>query len=74
MSANLACKYIFFICRFPYNPPKIITWTADFPSPPKEVVLRIIAPKTPSSSAEFEPANLGSNAKHDNHYTTEAEV
>jgi hypothetical protein len=25
----------------------------------------------PLSSAGFEPANLGSNGKHDNHYTTE---
>jgi hypothetical protein len=30
-----------------------------------------IAIKNPSSSAGFQPANLGSNCKHNNHYTTE---
>jgi hypothetical protein len=41
-------------------------------SPLKEVVLRIfIALKNTSSSAAFVPANLGSNGKHDYHYTTE---
>jgi hypothetical protein len=39
--------------------------------PPKEGVLPIfVAPKSPSPSARFEPANLGSNGKHANHYTT----
>jgi hypothetical protein len=34
----------------------------------KEVVLLIfIALENPSSSAGYEPANLGSNGKHDNH-------
>jgi hypothetical protein len=34
----------------------------------KEVVLRIVITlKNPSSSAGLEPANLGSNGKHDNH-------
>jgi hypothetical protein len=43
-----------------------------FISPPKEGVLRIfITLKNPSPSAEFKPANLGSNVKHANHYTTE---
>jgi hypothetical protein len=38
--------------------------TDDFTSPPKEVVLRIfITLKNPSSSAGFEPANLGSSGK-----------
>jgi hypothetical protein len=52
---------------------KILRHGADgFTSPPKEVVLRIvIALKIPSLSAGFEPANLGSNGKHDNNYTTE---
>jgi hypothetical protein len=37
-----------------------------------KVVLRIfIALKNPSLSAGFENANLGSNGKHANHYTTE---
>jgi hypothetical protein len=30
-----------------------------------------IAFENPPLSAEFEPANLGFNNKHDNHYTTE---
>jgi hypothetical protein len=29
--------------------------------------------KSPSSSAGFEPANLGSSGKHHNHYTTEGD-
>jgi hypothetical protein len=29
--------------------------------------------KNLSSSAGFKPANLGSNGKHDNHYTTDGE-
>jgi hypothetical protein len=41
-------------------------------SPLTEGVLRIfIAPKSPSPLAEIEPANLESNGKHANHYTTE---
>jgi hypothetical protein len=36
-------------------------------------VLRIlIAFKNPFSSAGFEPASLGSNGKHANHWTTES--
>jgi hypothetical protein len=43
-----------------------------FTSPPKEGVLQIfITHKNPSLSAGFEPVNLGSNGKNDNHYTTE---
>jgi hypothetical protein len=42
------------------------------PTPPKESLQQIfIAIKNPSPSAVFEPANLGSNDKHANHYTTE---
>jgi hypothetical protein len=51
---------------------KISGHGADGSSPPKEIVLRIsMALKNPSFLAGFEPANLGSNGKHDNHYTTE---
>jgi hypothetical protein len=39
-------------------------------SPPKEGVLRIFL----SPSAGFEPANLGSNVKHRNDFTTEDDV
>jgi hypothetical protein len=42
-----------------------------FISHPKERVLwNFIALSNPSSSAWFEPANLGPNGKHTNHYTT----
>jgi hypothetical protein len=38
-------------------------------------VLRIsVALKNLSSPAESEPENLGSNGKHDNHYTTENDI
>jgi len=41
-----------------------------FTSPPKEGVLRIfISLKQSISSVGSEPANLGSNCKHANHYT-----
>jgi hypothetical protein len=48
---------------------KILRYGADsFTSLLKEVVLRIfIAFKNPSSSAGFEPDNLGSNGKHVNY-------
>jgi hypothetical protein len=36
------------------------------------VLQNSIACKNPLPSAGFEPANLGSNGKHTNHYTTEA--
>jgi hypothetical protein len=46
--------------------------TALLPPPPKEVVQWIfIALTSPSSSARFEPANLGSSGKHTNYWTTE---
>jgi hypothetical protein len=41
-----------------------------FTSPPKEGMLW--SPLQSVASSEFEPANLGSNGKHANHYTTEA--
>jgi hypothetical protein len=45
-----------------------LSYSDGFTSPPKEIVLRIfIALKNPSYSVGFEPANLGSNDKHDNH-------
>jgi hypothetical protein len=52
---------------------KILRHEANgFASPPKEGVLWIfIALKNPSSSAGIEPAELGSNVKYANHYTTE---
>jgi hypothetical protein len=43
-----------------------------FISPPKKVVLRIfIALRSPSSSAWFEPANIGPSDKHGSHETAE---
>jgi hypothetical protein len=48
---------------------------SGFTSPPMEGVLRIfITLKNLSPSVEFETANLGSNGKHTNHYTTEATI
>jgi hypothetical protein len=70
---NLALQSIFIhtskgslTCR------KILRHGAEgFTSPPKEGVLGIvIALKSPSPSTAPEPANLGSNGKHANHYTT----
>jgi hypothetical protein len=49
-----------------------MAWADSFTSPQKEIVLWIfIAFKKPLSSPGFEPANLVSNVKHNNHYTTE---
>jgi hypothetical protein len=50
---------------------KILRHGADgFTSSLKKGVLRIfIDLKTPSPAEGFEPANLGSNGKHANHYT-----
>jgi hypothetical protein len=62
--------YLFLTCRKIFR-----DGTDDFSSPTKEVVLRIfIAFMNPSSSAGFEPANIGSNGKHDNQYTTEGDM
>jgi hypothetical protein len=48
--------------------------TNGFTSPPKEVVLWIfVAHKTPSSSAGFEPSNLGFNNNYANHKTTKGD-
>jgi hypothetical protein len=45
------------------------------PAHPKQSVLQIfVAIKNPLSSAGFEPANLRSNSKHANHYTTEGDL
>jgi hypothetical protein len=53
----------------------LIHQDVGFTSNPKEVVRRIlIAFKNPLSSAEYEPANLVSNGKHDNYYTTEKDT
>jgi hypothetical protein len=52
---------------------KILWHGADgFTSPPKEGVLRnFIALKNPSPSAGFNPVNVWSNGKQENHYITE---
>jgi hypothetical protein len=55
-------------------PQYLTTWDGRLSFLSKKVVLRIlIALKNPSSSAGFEPVNLGSNGKHDNHQTTESD-
>jgi hypothetical protein len=67
-----------FVYHYPYNTSRDVQhavkyYVADgFTSPPKEVVLRIfMALKNPFLTARFETANLGSDNKHDNHYTYE---
>jgi hypothetical protein len=68
------CPWILLI-SFSFIPQGLLTcrkilqhWTDDFTSSPKKFVLRIfIALKNPSSSAGFEPMNLGSNGTH-NYY------
>jgi hypothetical protein len=45
--------------------------TDGFTSPKEGVLLIFIANENPSPLVSFEPANLGSNGEHDNHYTTE---
>jgi hypothetical protein len=48
--------------------------TVGLSSPLKEVMLRtFITLKNPLSWSRFEPANLGYNGKHSNHYTTEGD-
>jgi hypothetical protein len=48
--------------------------TESFTSPPKEVLLRnFVVLKSPLYSAGFEPVNLGSSGKDDNHQTTEGD-
>jgi hypothetical protein len=43
--------------------------------PPQKVVLQIFMTlKNPLLLAGFEPVNLGSNSKHDNHYTTKNDI
>jgi hypothetical protein len=67
LSSKYLCSYeqVIFTCR------KILRHlTCRFTSRPKEVVLRIfMAPRNPSPSARFEPANLGCSSKHANHWT-----
>jgi hypothetical protein len=67
LSVSLSCLKGSLTCR------KILRRGADgFTSTSKEVVLRTyIALINQSPSAGFEPANLGSNGKHDDHHTTE---
>jgi hypothetical protein len=66
MAVNFAYEVSIFVPAGILTCRKILGHGTDgFTSHPKEVVLRIfIATKTPSSSAGFETANLGSNGKH----------
>jgi hypothetical protein len=65
---NLAYEIFLYISKCYLTYRKILQHEADwFTSPPKEGVLRIfIALRNLSSSAGYEPANLGSNGKHAN--------
>jgi hypothetical protein len=70
MFMNFACNYIILYGSLTRR--KISRHGADgFTSPSKEVLRIFIALKISSSSAGFEPTNLWSSFKHDNHYTTE---
>jgi hypothetical protein len=73
---SIPCNYnhLLIYCA-PHLSSLILHGTNDFASPKKEVVLRILIPlESPLSSAGFEPMNVGSNGKHDNHYTTENDL
>jgi hypothetical protein len=64
----LLTKHLFRARKFLLHAVNLRHGTDDFPSPPKEVVLRIfITLKNPSSSAGFQPANLRFSGKHANH-------
>jgi hypothetical protein len=66
MAAEIFPRSIcFMLVRFFLHAVNLRHGTDGFTSPPKEVVLRIfVTLKNPSSSARFEPANLGSRGKH----------
>jgi hypothetical protein len=58
----LLTRHLFHDCKVLLHAVNLRHGTDGFTSPPKEVVLRIfITFKNPSSSAGFEPANLGSS-------------
>jgi hypothetical protein len=67
LQVSLFTPVCFLTCR------KILRhWADGFIFPPKEVMLRfVIVFKTPLPSAGLESANVASNGKHDNHYTTD---
>jgi hypothetical protein len=67
MAAEFCLHDISFMLVSFFNMPQICDMGPT--APPKEVVvLRIfITLKNPSSSAGFEPSNLGSSGKHANH-------
>jgi hypothetical protein len=66
MLMNFAVKYLFRTPQVSFTCSKMGVCGCN--CPPNEVVLCIfIAVKILSSLAGFEPANLGSTGKHDNH-------
>jgi hypothetical protein len=73
ISLNLADVVSLSYSKGMFNIPwNLTTWGRRLYFPPKEGVTRIfVALRNPSPSAGFEPANLGSDGKHANHYTTE---
>jgi hypothetical protein len=73
MAAEFSYQYLYHTLRDLLHAVKCYDMgpTALLPLP-KEVVLRIfIALKNSSLLAEFKPANLESDGKHDNHYITD---
>jgi hypothetical protein len=67
MSVNFAYKYLFHSVGI-FNVLKILGHGAAGCNSPNQVTLLIfITLKSPSLSARFESANLGSFSQHDNH-------
>jgi hypothetical protein len=64
-------KYLYSHFKGFFNIPQNLNNFWRFTSPPKLGMLRIfIALTNPKPLARFQPANLGPNGKHANHYTT----
>jgi hypothetical protein len=73
MSVNFAYNYLFHTVGM-FIRLRTLRYGEDGFTSPKESVVRIfIALKRSIASVGFEPANLGSNCKHDNYYTTEGD-
>jgi hypothetical protein len=67
MAAEFCPRASFYARRVLLRAVNLRHGTDGFTSPPKEGVLRILLYFFPSTSAGFEPANLGSSGKHANH-------
>jgi hypothetical protein len=71
MDVNFACEaYFFHTCRVLTCHKIFWHGTDGLTSPPKESCYTFLLSSKTSTSAKFEPVNLGSNGKHANHQTT----